>query len=825
MTASKDVPGLSARQLAFLLVEEREALFGGSAGGGKAIDVNELIPTPSGLVPMRDIHPGDEVFGTDGNTCTVLAESDIHTKPTYLLTFDDGSSVAAADDHLWLTFSNSELTKLARRTPEFRARRRATRPSRAQDNPSKGLLHQQTVITRNKTNNPSKPKPPPTGTVRTTQEIVDTLTVYGGRANHAIPVADTLSLPEADLLIDPYLLGCWLGDGTARRAEITTADDEVIDAFREQFEVSYRYDRGKASTYGLLKFLTLLKQLNLVRNKHIPHEYLWGSERQRLDLLQGLMDTDGTVAKASVEFTNTNRSLVEGAAFLARSLGMKASVRENRATLNGVDHGPVWSTKFAANRIVFRIKRKADKQSLASRQTTRFRYVKDAKFLGDLDVKCIQVSSPDSLFLATKHLIPTHNSESLLQTATQYVDDYPTASLILRRSYRDLDKPGGLMFRSREWFTGTKAHWDGINYRWIFPSGATINFGYIEHAGDELKFQSSEYQAVLYDELTHFSEQQYLYLFSRLRRLQDSPVPLRMRSGTNPGGPGHEWVRKRWNLPGGPPPGSGRVFVRSTLRDNPFLRQDEYIEGLNQLGDVTRAQLLEGDWSATSTGGFFQAGNFRLCEWGEVPPATEFAAIVRYWDFAATEPTDLNPDPDYTVGLKIGITLTGSSDPLLPDWYVFDVERFRGNPGTVEARIKATAERDGKNVVQWLEQERGSAGKHLFRHYSVNVLPDRTVRPLYATGTKEARASIAAARANEGRIFLVDGPWREDFIAECATFPLGGHDDQVDGLSNGIISLEKERHYSSQGRVSKRGRDMKPVRRTRNVEARRHIGY
>jgi len=328
-----------------------------------------------------------------------------------------------------------------------------------------------------------------------------------------------------------------------------------------------------------------------------------------------------------------------------------------------------------------------------------------------------------------------------------------------------------------------------------------------------------------FDELTHFPESQYIYLYSRLRRLKGSPIKPRLRAGTNPGGPGHEWVRKRFELPNGPPAGSDRVFIQSFLDDNPFLRRGEYMNGLNQLGDLTRAQLLEGDWSATSTGGYFQAANFKHVEWGEVPPITEFAAIIRYWDFAATEPSDLNPDPDYTVGLKIGITLTGSIDPTQPDWYVFGVERFRGNPGTVEATIKAVAQLDGPNVVQWLEQERGSAGKHLSRHYAVNVLPDRTVRSLYATGTKEAKAAIAAARSNEGRVFLVDGGWIPDFVAECAVFPLGSHDDQVDGLSNGIIALDKERHYSTQGQVQRRGKDLQPVRRTNNAKTSKHVGY
>lgn len=387
-----------------------------------------------------------------------------------------------------------------------------------------------------------------------------------------------------------------------------------------------------------------------------------------------------------------------------------------------------------------------------------------------------------------------------------------------------------LTLRKQDTFFGSRGnkrtiHYEGKVHCVTVPPHHTV---LIRHRGKvSWSGQSSEYQYVGFDELTHFPEHQYLYLFSRMRRLKGTPVRLRMRGGTNPGGPGHEWVRKRWDLPGGPPPGSDRVFIAASLEDNPFLQQEEYKRGLEQLGDVTRAQLLRGDWSATSTGGYFQAGNFRLCGWDEVPPGEEFVAIIRYWDFAATEPSEMNPDPDYTVGLKLGMTYTGAMDPTLPDWYILDVERFRGNPGTVENRIRAVADRDGPRVVQWLEQERGSAGKHLTRHYDVNVLPDYTVRSLYATGTKEARAAIAAARANEGRIFLVDGPWIDDFVAECAVFPLGGHDDQVDGLSNGLISIDRERTMASQGAVIRRGKELRPVRRVsdRDTTRGRHIGY
>jgi len=417
-------------------------------------------------------------------------------------------------------------------------------------------------------------------------------------------------------------------------------------------------------------------------------------------------------------------------------------------------------------------------------------------------------------------------SEGLLAGALQDVEEYPVASLLLRRTYADLNKRDGLMFRAREWLAPTDAHWDGQNHRWSFPSGATLDFGFIDHEGDELKFQSAQYHYIGFDELTHFPEHHYLYLFSRMRRLENSPIKMRMRSGTNPGGPGHEWVRNRWNLPEGPKNNPNLVFISADLYDNPFLRHEEYIDNLNMLGDVTKAQLLGGDWTATSTGGYFTVENFGIVGWGEVPSATEFVAIIRYWDFAATEPSEANPDPDYTVGLKLGLTRKGINDPLLPDWYVLDVERFRGNPGTVENRIRAVAERDGPRVVQWLEQERGAAGKLNFRNYAVNVLSKSTSRPLYATGTKESKAKIAAARVDDGRVHLVDGEWIPDFMAELGIFPLGSHDDQVDGLSNAIIAIDKERIFASQGQVERIGKDMAPVRRSGQKRQRRpHYGY
>ena len=130
--------------------------------------------------------------------------------------------------------------------------------------------------------------------------------------------------------------------------------------------------------------------------------------------------------------------------------------------------------------------------------------------------------------------------------ALQYVDVPGYAALLFRRTYADLNLPGALMDRAHQWLGATAARWNAHDHRWTFPSGATLTFGYLETERDKYRYQSSELQYIGFDELTQFPESQYTYLFSRLRRLGDSEVPLRMRSASNPGGEGHEWVRARF---------------------------------------------------------------------------------------------------------------------------------------------------------------------------------------------------------------------------------------------------------------------------------------
>jgi hypothetical protein len=190
--------------------------------------------------------------------------------------------------------------------------------------------------------------------------------------------------------------------------------------------------------------------------------------------------------------------------------------------------------------------------------------------------------------------------------------DIPGYSAILfRKTYADLKLPGSLIPRSHEWLSQTDAVWNDNDKQWRFPSGATLNFGYMQTDEDRFRYQSSEFQFVGFDELTQFSRLQYTYMVSRLRKPSDlttghplAKVPIRLRGATNPGGRGHLWVKNRFLDRKDDPPEdyTQRVFIPSRLPDNPSVDQAAYAYALEQLDDASRAQLLDGDWDAREPG-------------------------------------------------------------------------------------------------------------------------------------------------------------------------------------------------------------------------------
>ena len=287
-------------------------------------------------------------------------------------------------------------------------------------------------------------------------------------------------------------------------------------------------------------------------------------------------------------------------------------------------------------------------------------------------------------------------------------------------------------------------------------------------------------QNCAFDEATQFQEDDYRYLFSRLRRLEGSNVPLRMRAASNPGNIGHDWVKRRFLEEGRQ---YGRVFIPARLDDNPYLDRAEYVRALSELDPVTRAQLLDGDWTARAGGSLF------LREWFPiVDDWPRQARRLRYWDLAATAPGS-GADPDYTVGLCLA--LDGGI------WYCVDMKRRQARPAAIEALVCQTAELDGKAVAVRMEQEPGASGVNTIDHYHRRVLSGYDFQGVRSTGSKIERARPVSSAAEAGNVRLVRGPWIGDFLDELEAFPLGPHDDAVDALSGAMASLSQKRDARS----------------------------
>lgn len=366
-------------------------------------------------------------------------------------------------------------------------------------------------------------------------------------------------------------------------------------------------------------------------------------------------------------------------------------------------------------------------------------------------------------------------SDALLMAALQYADVPGYSALLIRKTFADLNKPDSLIPRSHEWLGG-KAQWRGANRMWVFPSGAVLAFGYLETRQDVYQYQSAAYQFIGFDELTQFREWEYRYMFSRLRKGQGMEgVPIRMRSGTNPGGIGHDWVKQRFvNRKSEDDP---RVFVRSRLNDNPFLDQEQYRDALSQLPTVERLRLENGDWDVQPDGGLFKADWFRIVP--KAPP--DIVRWCRYWDLACTPPG--RGDPDMTAGVLVGL-LDGV-------WYVTDVDAFLGTAATIEARVKACAERDPPGTLIGMEEEGGASGKIVTDHYARRVLAGYRFRSVRATMNKMLRLAPLASAAERGNVRLVDGPWVDSYVSELIGISGTGeeHDDRADATSGGMQLL------------------------------------
>lgn len=385
-------------------------------------------------------------------------------------------------------------------------------------------------------------------------------------------------------------------------------------------------------------------------------------------------------------------------------------------------------------------------------------------------------------------------------------------AVIFRRTTKQVTSEGGLWDTAVDVYSplGAKPNQNDLALK--FPSGAKVTFAHMEHEKNRLDWQGSQIPLIGFDEITHFTWKQFVYMLSRNRSA--SGAKSRIRGTCNPDP--DSWVRRfiDWwiddagyaiqersgvvryfviegddviwsDTPEGLTKENSKrrprsfTFIRSSINDNKILldKDPDYIANLQALTRVERAQLLDGNWNIRPTAGsYFKRSDFEVVE---EPPAQ--GKIVRAWDQAGTEKKKDSDDPDWTVGFKM---MKGRDDV----YYCLGMERFRVDASKVDSMISNTASQDGKGVSIRLAQDPGQAGKSQARHQT-KMLAGYKVRAVPVTGDKETRARPFASQVQAGNVKVVRGNWNEEFFMELESFPGGGHDDIVDASADAFDEL------------------------------------
>lgn len=320
---------------------------------GKALALDTPLPTPTGWTTMGEVRPGDLLLDATGRPTRVVAATGIMHDRPCYKITFDDGASVVADAE------HQWLT-------DTRASRRSAQQAATGHD---GYREQRTFAS-----------------VKTTKEIAETVrcVTSDGRVNHSVRTTAPLDLPERDLPVPPYTLGAWLGDGT-----------------------------GEEATTGL-------RDMGVLGNKHIPQEYLRASIPQRRALLAGLLDTDGTVTgTGSVRFAVTNRALAEDFRELVLSLGYRCGMSTKHVEGRS-EESSTYKITFTTADEVFRQSRKQqiqrDRRRPATPKLTQ-RFITEVREVESVPVRCVQVDNPAHLYLATRAMIPTHNSTLALDFA------------------------------------------------------------------------------------------------------------------------------------------------------------------------------------------------------------------------------------------------------------------------------------------------------------------------------------------------------------------------------------------------------------------------
>ncbi len=655
----------------------KETFFGGAAGGGKFLWVNNLLLTPFGWKRMGDVKVGDLACNPDGSVCKVIGVYPQGEQDVWEFEFLDGAKVLSGAEHLW-SWKKSGKTQKAYKTAmslhdDYFLRRWEV-----------GTTAQIIEYHEKQVKRKSEGKRPNWVIMPVTKPVKFTMPVNPGVRNH---------------WIDPYLLGLLIGDGSISSSHltITTKDDEIVEWVRqylsENLELSkFNWDNDKTIRLSANKELVSKLQFfdlygKRSNNKFIPTPYLMSDVPSRFALMQGLMDTDGYVdSRGHLSYTTVSEQLALNVQYLARSLGATAKIVKDKAGYKddeGVyvecqDAYTVYMQAHDTSEFV-RLSRKRDRLKQYNGGVSDYgRRLVNIKYEGKRECVCIAVSNPNRLYI-TDDFIVTHNTDLMIGLATSPLSPH-RKSIIFRTTYNALKDVAtrieGIYGDKVHFKAGTAMRFEGL------PLGKTLELGSVSNFKEAQKYKGRPHDLKLFDELPDISETVYTFLIGWARTATKG-VPVRIvSSGNPPTTSAGQWVIRRWaawldpnygrkNTPAKPGElrwyatvdgkeveckeddvfvttaingkpveirPQSRTFIPARITDNPYLMETDYMATLNSMPEPFRSQLLYGDFTMSMEADRWQVISNELVN-----------ASMRYWD-------ELNDSGEIKKNVRVNVT-------------------------------------------------------------------------------------------------------------------------------------------------------------------------
>lgn len=352
-------------------------------GMGKALGLDELLLTPNGWIQMKSVKLGDKVAGSDGRFYDVTGVYPQGIRETFKVILDDHTSIVCDAEHLWTTQTRKERKACSK------------------------------------------------GSVKTTEEIKQTLASYDGRKNHSICYHRPIVYNKKETLIDPYLYGLLIGDGglTNSSVRFSNPEKDILSEVHKLLPSDYLLKEGSDGlNHSIIKvkktkgcsFFDYIPNLKgkYSYERSIDESYLYNSIDSRLSLLQGLLDTDGTVVARNptwIEFSTSSPKLCDQVVDLVRGLGGRATFKTRMGRYENIETRKTFRIYIGFSNGIVPV---ASKKHLSKFKQKQFgkKFIVDIIPNGRQEVQCIKVNSPDSLFVTTGNTL-THNTAIIVQAA------------------------------------------------------------------------------------------------------------------------------------------------------------------------------------------------------------------------------------------------------------------------------------------------------------------------------------------------------------------------------------------------------------------------